>query len=536
MFSRLGIWLGAMILMAGLLLHQSFYPHHIATETINLERDHDRFLVGRLYLPNQTKVPYPTMILWHGVSSSKEMMEPLAIELAHQGIAALAFDAGGFGESYARPLSAAENLQDARIVFDYVKKHPDRFDRLKLGMGGHSMGASTAITFGSETANLETNSEQIRVTIALGMSAEISRTRPPNLFMGIGLYEELHSPAAMRETLQQGTGEATKEFQLKGNFADGSARKLVISSTSNHLIEPFDPTLIQEAVMWAVKAFGLPERSVFLTMPFVLGGWFLILVGAILSISYGLRELHFLMTKLRLVTVGIVAIAMLFLYLGMVGVIPSRMTTNLILLMAAVLPVSTYAISQPKQLPPFLRLWGLYTIAIVIAYAIVSLVMGWQEIVTRPTYLLGLPQFLIQLPVAMIYSRVQELHGAIFPIYSNGLVPSWQLSLLFLPELIYPSGIFRVGTRVSGWIIKWLRQPLKLEKTQRPNQKSLQLLIGLITVFAIVLFHQLRTETIPLESGITAIILLARMALFPALLVILIVRSSQFQALEKRCL
>ena len=96
--------------------------------------------------------------------------------------------------------------------------------------------------------------------------------------MGIGLYEELHSPAAMRETLLQGTGEATQEFQLKGDFQNGSARKLVISSTSNHLIEPFDPALIQEAVVWAVKAFGLPERSVILTSPFVMWGWFLILL------------------------------------------------------------------------------------------------------------------------------------------------------------------------------------------------------------------------------------------------------------------
>jgi hypothetical protein len=350
------------------------------------------------------------------------------------------------------------------------------------------------------------------------------------------LYEELHSPAALRETLRQGTGEAATEFQLKGNFSDGSARKLVISSTSNHLIEPFDPTLIREAVMWAVKAFGLPERSIFLTMPFVIGGWFLISIGSVLSISYGLRELHFLRTKLRLVTVGMVAIAAIFLCLGMVGAIPSRMATNLVLLMAAVLPVSTYAISQPKKLPSFLRLCGFYMSAIVIAYAIVSLVMSWQELLTNPAYILGLPQFLVQLPVAMIYSRVQELNAALFPVYSNGLVPSWQLSLLFLPELIYPSGILSIGTRASGWLVKWLRQLLQLEKVDRPSQKSLQLLGGLIIVLAIVLIYQVKTETVSGEYAIAALGLLARMALFPALLVILIVRSPQFQSLEKRCL
>jgi hypothetical protein len=368
------------------------------------------------------------------------------------------------------------------------------------------------------------------------MSAEISRTSPANLLLGIGLYEELHSPAAMRETLQQGTGEATIEFQLKGDSQDGSARKLVISSTSNHLIEPFDPTLIQEAVAWAVKAFGLPERSILLTMPFVMWGWFLILIGAVLSVGYGLCELNFLRTKLRLVTVGMVAIAAILLCLGMVGAIPSRMATNLVLLMAAVLPISTYAISQPKKLSSFLQLCGLYLSAIVIAYAIVSLAVSWQELLTNPLSLLGLPQFLVQLPVAMIYSRVQELNAAIFPVYSNGLVPSWQLSLLFLPELIYPTGILSVGTKASGWLVRWLRQPLQLEKVDRPSKKSLQLLGGLLIVLAIVLVHQVRTETVSGEYAIAALGLLARMALFPALLVILIVRSPQFQAIEKRCL
>jgi hypothetical protein len=38
----------------------------------------------------------------------------------------------------------------------------------------------------------------------------------------------------MRETLLQGTGEATQRISTQGIYT----RKLVISSTSNHLIEP----------------------------------------------------------------------------------------------------------------------------------------------------------------------------------------------------------------------------------------------------------------------------------------------------------
>ena len=270
-------------------------------------------------------------------------------------------------------------------------------------------------------------------------------------------------------------------------------------------------------------------------MPFVMWGWFLILIGSFLCIGYGLRELNFLRTKLRLLTVAMVAISAIFLCLGMMGAIPSRMASSLVFLVAAVLPISTYAISQSKKLTSFLQLCGLYVSAILIAYTIVSLVMRWQELLTNPSYLLGLPQFLVQLPVAMIYSRVQELNAAMFPVYSNGLVPSWPLSLLFLPELIYPSVLLSVGTRSAAWLVRWLRQPLKLAKVDRPSKKSLQLLGGLSLVLAIVLIQQARMGTVSMEYAIIAISLLARMALFPALLVILIVRSPQFQALEKRC-
>jgi hypothetical protein len=73
------------------------------------------------------------------------------------------------------------------------------------------------------------------------------------------------------------------------------------------------------------------------------------------------------------------------------------------------------------------------------------------------------------------------------------------------------------------------------ESLSYPSKKSLQLLGGLSLVLAIVLIQQARMGTVSMEYAIVAISLLARMALFPALLVILIVRSPQFQSLEKRC-
>ncbi|BBC26776.1 alpha/beta hydrolase [Pseudanabaena sp. ABRG5-3] len=533
LLTRVGLWLGAIALSIGLLLYQAFYPHEIVTKTINLHHDRDRALVGRLYLPSQT-APYPTMILWYGVSSSKEMVEPFALELARHGIAAISFDSGGFGESYPRVFSTEENLQDAKLVFSYVKQHPELFDQAYLGMGGHSMGAATAIAFATETID----ADKISVTLDLGMSADISPNQPANLFMGIGLYEEFHTPDAMREMLQQSTGESAKEFQLKGDFAKGSARKLVISSTSDHLIEPFDPTLIQEAVVWSVQAFGLAEATnhpaISLVMPYVMWSWFFIFIGSIMTVSYILRDLQFLRSKLRLVSVGIVAISAILLGLGMNGQMPARLAINLILLAGAIGPISTFAIRYPHKLTSCFRLCGLYVSAILVAYTIVALAMRWNELFTHPMYLLGLPRFLLQIPVALIYSRFQEFSAAMFPVYSNGLIPSWQLTVIFLPELIYPSIFLGMGTKAGALLVEWLRQPLQIV-IERPSKKSVQLLGGLSVVLVLVLIQQANMGTISMEHAIATMRLLSQMLLFPVVILIFILRSSQFQKLEKYC-
>lgn len=51
-----------------------------------------------------------------GWIATQETLEPWAIALAEQGLAVLAFDAGGFGESYRRAYSEEENLAAARAI------------------------------------------------------------------------------------------------------------------------------------------------------------------------------------------------------------------------------------------------------------------------------------------------------------------------------------------------------------------------------------------------------------------------------------
>ncbi len=520
--NRLGLVLSLLVLSVGLWLHFTFSPYSIKTEIISINLDRDRVLVGRLFQPAQTSDPYPTIMLWHGVSSSKEMMEPLAVELARHGIAALTFDSGGFGESYRRNHSEDENLRDAQSVMTYVSKHPDRFDLQRLGIGGHSMGASTAIT-------LAMNSPKIRVTLDLGMNADVSKNLPANLFMGIGLYEEFHTPTDMREMLQQATGEKTSEFSIKGDFPKGTARQLVISATADHLTEPFDPTLIQEAVTWVMQALQVPNQAIALTMPQVMLGWFCIFVGSILTVGYGLQDLSDLRSP-RLLAVGVIAIVSILLYLGANGSIPSRTAASSILLCAVLLPVATYAVKL-QRISPFFRSFGLYVGAFLIAYAIESVVIRIGELLIRPSYLLSLPQFIIYLPIALTYSRVQEFNAAMFTVYSYGLVPSWQLSLLFLPELIFPSLFLHWGTRGAGWLVRWLRQPLRLN-WQKPNAKTITVLIVAVVLLVAIIAYQASLGLVSLTYALLAFRVLLQLVLIPVFLFVIIVRSRHFQRLE----
>ena len=158
----------SLLLVAGFVIWEFFNPTvGIESEAIAISLDSERSLIAQIYAPKNSSEPQSVMILCHGVNNSKEMMAPLAMELARHGIAAIAFDFGGFGESYQLPgeLKSVENLEentiaDAKAVLDFVG---DRFLGSRIGIGGHSMGGNTAL----KLAGME---KQLRATIVLSMS------------------------------------------------------------------------------------------------------------------------------------------------------------------------------------------------------------------------------------------------------------------------------------------------------------------------------------------------------------------------------
>ncbi len=526
---RLGLGLGLFLLIIGMLLQGVYRPDRIPTELVTVWRSPQQALIGRLYQP-ELSPPYATVMLWHGMSSTKEMMEPLAVELARHGIAALAVDAGGFGESYARPYSREENLADARAIATYVFEHPNQFDPERIGIGGYSMGAATAIF-------LATADVRIKTTLSLGMTADVSRVAPSNLLMGIGLYEEFHSPRALRTMLEQATGEPPQVGQQYGDFGNGTARKLVISATADHLMEPFDPQLIRESVDWAQRSLLASQARIplgSLIMPRFITGWVLTGLGSLLTVAYLCRNWADSRISPRFIALFWVGINLLLLLLEMMGAIPSRSAATLMLLSAGCLPISTFAHQHRDRLTPTLCLTGLYLVVIVIAYASVLILLRVPELLTHPAYGLSIPNFIISLPITLLYSRVYEWRSVFFSSYSQTLMPTGWLGLLFLPELICPGCLINRGSILATFIVQWLRQPFTLHWT-KPSGRSLQLIGGLTVVLIVVIAYQFQSGLVSWDAIQSTTRIVLPLMILPMSLIVVMVRSPVLKRLEQRC-
>jgi len=104
----------------------------------------DLQLSGLLYRPSEAHPdnPRPAVVLTHGISSSKESVSCIALELARRGIVSLAFDLLGHGDSEGG-LGMADPSMGMNAAVVYVGSLL-YVDRGLVGVVGHSLGAGAA--------------------------------------------------------------------------------------------------------------------------------------------------------------------------------------------------------------------------------------------------------------------------------------------------------------------------------------------------------------------------------------------------------
>jgi fermentation-respiration switch protein FrsA (DUF1100 family) len=120
-------------------------------ENVELEGNSGR-LAAHFYVPTGTP-PFPAVVLCHGLTSCKDNYADMAGFLAGEGLAVMAYDCRGHGESEGG--LDGEAWQDVATVLHYLQSRPD-VDADRLALAGSSMGAHNALRAAAEYAAIRT--------------------------------------------------------------------------------------------------------------------------------------------------------------------------------------------------------------------------------------------------------------------------------------------------------------------------------------------------------------------------------------------
>ncbi|MEW6279311.1 MAG: hypothetical protein AB1758_11850 [Candidatus Eremiobacterota bacterium] len=107
------------------------------------------------------------------------------------------------------------------------------------------------------TVEVASGNADVAAVVLLGFHPGLRRDMPPprNVMLAFGIFDDYITPAEMLQALKDTKGAVpAAPGEVAGDFADGSARKLVLSPFSQHGGEPYDPLLQEEAVAWLGEA------------------------------------------------------------------------------------------------------------------------------------------------------------------------------------------------------------------------------------------------------------------------------------------
>jgi hypothetical protein len=241
--------------------------------------------------------PHPVALLAHGNGGSKEMLFRFGEALAAAGFDCYSLDQAGYGESSqscSRP-NVRRHFQEAERALGAV----DVFI-------GHSMGCGTG-SWGVREGGFRP-----RLFIGVGRPSDLGEHGTPVLLLA-GLFDQFFRPAQLR---------AVENAQV------------VISPWCEHILEVYDPVLVNAAVKAACATVGKPAPAAPTAWLWRFNGLVLGIAGALVLV-FRLPELHHRLARTRGYLVPAVLLVALGLTLGpWFGVIPQlrRIPWQLVLL------------------------------------------------------------------------------------------------------------------------------------------------------------------------------------------------------------
>jgi dienelactone hydrolase len=216
-----------------------------------------------VYPTGEWDAELPGVVVFHGFSSSKEMMWPIVKILARNGFAVLSVDLQGHGQSTGSlgedgdsDFSSNSLANDGITAVGFLRSQKEVNTTL-IGLVGHSMGASTSIATSFEDNTIKSN-----VLIGNDLNSEsvrelLNTSNPQNMLLAMGTYDELFTVDAAETSLEIAVGGQIDQNILYGDFVTGTARKLIVTPT-NHVFEVLDSKLIDESVDWLINSLMTP--------------------------------------------------------------------------------------------------------------------------------------------------------------------------------------------------------------------------------------------------------------------------------------
>ena len=224
-------------------------------------------------------------LIAHGFAGSQQLMQPMAITLAHSGYTAVTFDFAGHGRNAHPMRGGVKDMEESTRTLTAEIDQMTAFARglsggKPIALVGHSMAADLIAQYAMDRTD-------IGAVAALSVfGAGITRTQPRNLIVITGAWE----PAMLTEAAARIAGLAAdgpvRERVTYGDFAQGTARRYVLAEGAEHIGVIYSRDGLTQTRDWLNSAFGQSMTGAI----DIRGKWLALLFAGLLALALPLSK------------------------------------------------------------------------------------------------------------------------------------------------------------------------------------------------------------------------------------------------------
>jgi pimeloyl-ACP methyl ester carboxylesterase len=236
-------------------------------------------------LPTATHAP--VVVIAHGFAGSQQLMQPFAQTLARNGYIAVTFDFTGHGRN---PVTMQGDVDEpTKItgvlvgelgrVTDFARALPQSDGR--AAVLGHSMASDIVVDYAAPRTD-------IAATIAVSVfTKKATKTGPRDVLVIVGALEPQMLIDEGLRIVNLSIGGGAVAGRTYGDFGDGSARRLALSSGVEHIGVLYSQDSMREALQWMNEAFGRSSSGWIDRRPI----WLALLFGGLIALAWPLSKL-----------------------------------------------------------------------------------------------------------------------------------------------------------------------------------------------------------------------------------------------------